>query len=165
MVQKYIKRWMPDADTIRATPGLRFFGRWLDNPYLFHLNRRSVSVAFLVGLFFCYIPAPGQAVMATLGALVLRANLPISVALVWVSNPLTLPFFALSAYTAGAWVLGQPIVNVPEWNWAWLKTLWLPFFLGSFIMGGIAGCLGYGTVQVAWRWHVISRWSQRRKRR
>lgn len=165
MVHKYIKRWTPDAEVIRAMPGLRFLGRWLENPYLFHLNRHSVSIAFLVGLFFCYIPSPGQAIMAAGGALILRGNLPISVALVWVSNPFTFPFFALTSYGAGAWIMGVPMVNIPqEWSFAWFATLWQPFLLGSVVMGLIAGGLGYLFIQLVWRWSVASRWKQRNKR-
>lgn len=166
MLRKWLKRWTPDAGTLRSTPGLHFLGDWLDNPNLFHLNRRSVSLAFLVGLFFCYIPAPGQALMAAAGALMIRANLPISVALVWVSNPFTMPFFALSAYSAGAWMMGLPMVSVPEeLSFAWFKTLWQPFLLGSVALGVVAGTLGYLLIQLFWRWNLLLRLRLRRKRR
>ena len=46
MPRKFIKRWLPDADTLRKTPGLKHLGTVLDDPHLFHLSRRSVAVAF-----------------------------------------------------------------------------------------------------------------------
>ena len=166
MPRKFIKRWLPDADTLRKTPGLKSLGHVLDDPHLFHLNRRSVAVAFLVGLFFCYIPTPGQAFLAAFGALFLRGNLPIAVALVWVSNPFTLPFFVLTAYGAGAFVLGGGAIELPPAiTWAWIKTIWQPFLLGSLIMAIIAGVAGYFLVNLLWRFSVARRWLRRTRER
>jgi uncharacterized protein len=166
MPRKFIKRWLPDAQTLRNTPGLKSFGHWLEDPNLFHLNRRSVSIAFLVGLFFCYMPTPGQAFLAAFGAFWLRGNLPIAVALVWISNPFTLPFFVLSAYGAGALMLGSPSIHVPEAiTWEWFKGIWQPFLLGSFIMGFLAGGGGYLAIQLVWRFSVARRWSRRQRQR
>ncbi len=169
MTKNFIRRWVPDAEKLSKTPGLgRLGNRLRDHPHLFHLNRHSVSYAFLVGLFFAYVPAPGQAFMAAAGAVILRANLPIALALVWISNPFTLPFFVLSAYSAGAFVLGAPAIELPnELSWHWVKSLgnliW-PFAVGSFIMGAAAGLLGFMMVQGLWRWGVLRRWGQRRQR-
>jgi uncharacterized protein len=162
MPRKFIKRWLPDATTLRKTPGLKSLGHLFDNPSLFQQNRRSVALAFLVGLFFCYIPAPGQAFFAAFGAFALRANLPIAVALVWVSNPFTLPFFVLSSYGAGAFLLGGGAIELPEEiTWAWTLTIWKPFFLGSFILAVAAGLSGYLLVNIIWRVSVGRRWGQR----
>jgi uncharacterized protein (DUF2062 family) len=165
MPRKFIKRWLPDADTLRKTPGLKHLGTVLDDPHLFHLSRRSVAVAFLVGLFFCYIPTPGQAFLAAFGALLLRGNLPIAVALVWVSNPFTLPFFVLTAYGAGAVVLGGGAIELPAAiTWQWIKSIWQPFLLGSVIMGLIAGLAGFFAVNIIWRISVARRGVRRRER-
>ncbi|HEY6529236.1 MAG TPA: DUF2062 domain-containing protein [Cellvibrionaceae bacterium] len=166
MPRKFIKRWLPNSDTLRKTPGLKSLGHVLDNPNLFHLNRRSVAVAFLVGLFFCYMPTPGQAFLAAFGALILRGNLPIAVALVWISNPFTLPFFVLTAYSAGAFVLGGGTVTIPaEISLGWAKTIWKPFLFGSLIMGLVAGFGGYVAINVIWRISVGRRWAQRPRSR
>lgn len=166
MPRKFFKRWLPDSTTLRNTPGLKSVAHLLDNPSLFQLNRRSVAVAFFVGLFFCYMPTPGQALLAALGAFSLRANLPISVALVWVSNPFTLPFFVLSAYGAGAFFLGGGSIQMPaEFNFDWFLTVWKPFLLGSLIMGTVAGAAGYLLVTIIWRVSVWRRWSTRLRSR
>jgi uncharacterized protein len=162
MPRKFIKRWLPDATTLRNTPGLKTLGYLFDNPSLFQLNRRSVALAFLVGLFLCYIPTPGQALLAAFGAVALRANLPVAVALVWVSNPFTLPFFVLSAYGAGAFFLGGSAIQLPdEFSLAWSLTVWKPFLLGSLIMAVLAGGSGYFLVNIIWRVSVQRRWMLR----
>ncbi|MFC6755273.1 DUF2062 domain-containing protein, partial [Halorubrum tibetense] len=89
MAKKLLKRWMPDPAKIRNHASLQFLGNVLHDPNLFHLNRTSVSRAFFVGIFICFLPIPGQMGLAALCALWFRANLPISAALVWISNPIT----------------------------------------------------------------------------
>ena len=95
MARKLLKRLMPDPESIRKRPGLKFLGKLLHDPNLFHLNRHSVSVAAFVGVFTSFLPLPGQMLIAAGLALLARCNLPLSIVLVWISNPLTiLPIFA-----------------------------------------------------------------------
>jgi uncharacterized protein (DUF2062 family) len=83
-----------------------------------------------------------------------------------VSNPFTLPFFVLSAYGAGAFVLGGGAIELPaSITWDWLKTIWQPFLLGSVIMAFIAGSLGYFAVNLIWRISVARRWVRRGRER
>ena len=92
MPKKIIKRMMPDHQTIKENKYLKIFGNLLHNANLWHLNRHSVAKAFAVGLFFAFIPVPFQMVLAAGLAIIVHANLPLSIALVWITNPLTMPF-------------------------------------------------------------------------
>jgi len=67
-----------------------FRGRMSD-PELWHLTRRSVSAAIGVGLFLSMVPLPGQMPLAAVLALRYRFNLPVVIAAVFVTNPLTMP--------------------------------------------------------------------------
>lgn len=170
MPRKLFKRWSPDADKIRSVPGMRFFGKLLDDPNLFHLNRHSVSVAFAVGLFLCFLPLPGQIIMGTVAALWLRCNLPITIALVWISNPLTFPFIFYGAFELGSWMLDRPYTPFTfELSWRWFLTgfpaIWQPLVLGCLTLSVVCSALGYGVIQLFWRWHVIDRWQRRRQLR
>jgi uncharacterized protein (DUF2062 family) len=69
-------------------------------------------MAFFVGLFLAFIPVPGQMVLAALGAVMLRCNLPISVGLVWITNPLTVPAIFYLAYQVGALIIDVPLKEV-----------------------------------------------------
>lgn len=108
-------------------------------------------------------------VFAAIAALWLRANLPLSIALVWVSNPLTMPPIFYSCYKLGSYLLQTPELAFEfEASWQWLNTglvqIWQPFLLGCFIFGLFFGLLGYLLVSQLWRMHVLKRWTERKNR-
>ncbi|MYM62710.1 DUF2062 domain-containing protein [Pseudomaricurvus sp. HS19] len=170
MPRKYFKRWLPDPADFRNRPALAFMSNLLHDPNLFHLNRHSVSVAFLIGLFIAFLPIPGQMPLAALFAFWLRCNMPLAVALVWISNPLTMPPLFYATYELGRWLLGSPkMAFTIELSWEWLNTeftrLWEPLLVGSVLTGVVMGTLGYVSIQLFWRWHVVRSWERRKLRR
>lgn len=170
MPKKYFKRIMPDHKTIREHKHLQMFGTLLHDPNLWHLNRRSVSGAVAVGLFMAFVPVPFQMLFAAAVAIPLRVNLPLSVALVWVSNPITMPPLFYGAYLLGAWVLHRPEQPFHfELSWEWLGSgllhIWEPFLLGCFLVGVTTAVLGYVAVRLFWRWHVVKHHRLRKFRR
>ena len=170
MARNLLKRFFPSPAAIKSNPALHFLGDLLHDPNLFHLNRHSVSVAFFWGILLAFaFPLPGQMAVAALAALYFRCNLPICVALVWITNPLTIPFFFFIAYKIGCLILGIPEEAFKfELSWSWimneLERLAPPFLLGSVIMGIVLGGLGYFGMQFYWRWHVNHNWNKRKKR-
>ena len=134
------------------------------------MHRRSVGGAFFIGLFCAFMPVPSQMVLAALLAVAARCNLPISVALVWISNPLTIGPMFYFAYKLGAWLLGAEIVTGPwELSWQWFGSsfaaIWWPLTLGCLVCGWVSGVTGAVVSRLLWRFHVIRRWRQRRTRR
>ncbi len=170
MPKQLIKRFLPSDDTLRKHKSLGIFGKLLLAPNLWHLNKRSFSGAFIVGLFCAFIPVPFQMLIAAAGAMTFRVNLPVSVALVWVTNPITIPAIFYFSYLVGVWILGTPPSNI-EFNldYEWLKTelgvIWEPFLLGCFICGISAAALGYILARIFWRYLVIKSWKKRNQTR
>ncbi|TQV77298.1 DUF2062 domain-containing protein [Aliikangiella marina] len=170
MARKIIKRYLPDPDSIKDNRFLKVFGKLIHDPQLWHLTRFSVGHAFLVGLFCAFIPVPFQMLLAAGGAVIFRANIAISVALVWVTNPLTMPFIFGFAYLVGVWTLREESTEFQfELSWDWLSSnlsaIWEPFLLGCLICGTVAALLGYAGIRLFWRLHVLSAWQERVKRR
>lgn len=166
MARKLLKRWMPDPAGVKENPSLHFLGDLRHDPNLFHLNRQSVSVAFFVGVFCAFLPIPGQMPIAALAALWVRCNLPLAVALVWISNPLTIPPIFYATYEFGRWILQTPQVHFSiELSWEWVRgnlgKIWQPLVVGSLISGVFFATLGYVTMQLFWRWHVVRNWRRR----
>jgi uncharacterized protein (DUF2062 family) len=128
---------------------LRLFDRFLHDPNLWHLNRYSTSGAVAVGLFMAFMPIPFQMVAAGALAIMLRLNLPLAVALVWVTNPITIPPLFLFCY----WFRAE-FVQRSE-----------PLLVGCSIVGFLSAIVGYFSARMLWRWHVIREWENRKQRR
>lgn len=170
MPKKTLKSLMPSATRVREIKSLHILGDWIYETNLWHLNRYSASMAFFVGLFLAFMPVPGQMPLAALLALVLRCNLPISVTLVWITNPLTMPALFFMAYQVGALIINVPVTPIEfELSFNWLShqlaSIWQPFLLGCLICGLFFGCLGYFVVSLLWRWRVSVHWRERKRRR
>lgn len=160
MPRRIIKRFLPDHGRIREHPHLRRFGARLHDPNLWHLNRRSVSGAVAVGVFWAFVPMPFQMIPAAACAIALRVNLPISVVLVWITNPLTMPPIWYATYRLGAWLLDLPPKHIHfELSMdnvvASLSDIWEPLYLGSLVSGAVFALTGFVLVRLAWRLYVL----------
>jgi uncharacterized protein (DUF2062 family) len=170
MPRKTLKSLLPSPARMRRSGNLDLLGEWVYASNLWHLNRYSASMAFFVGLFLAFIPVPGQMLLAAAGAVLLRCNLPLSVALVWVTNPLTVPAIFFIAYRVGALVIDVPVENVEfaltfEWFQHGLLRVWKPLLAGCLICGLFFGSLGYFVLNVLWRLRVIRQWRRRARDR
>ncbi|WP_165391404.1 DUF2062 domain-containing protein [Fluviicoccus keumensis] len=183
MPKQLIRRYLPNPEKIARTPGLGFLKHRLEDPNLWHLNRRSASGAMFWGLWCAFLPMPFQTVPAAIAALVFRVNLPLAIVLCWVSNPLTMLPVIFVGYDIGALLLKQPLLNMAEIskligqlgnlfgsspeaaaNRVGMANHIEPFLLGMMVTGFLAGCLGYLGMNWYWRRHVTRAWLQRRKR-
>ena len=170
MPRKTLKMLMPSPARLQQSTGLSFLGDWIFASNLWHINRYSASMAFFVGLFLAFAPVPGQMVLAALAAVLLRCNLPLSVGLVWITNPLTAPAVFYLAYQVGALIIDVPVGELQfSFSIAWLQEkldiVWRPLLLGCLLCGLFFGSLGYFVVNVLWRIRIVRQWRKRRHRR
>lgn len=168
MPKKFIQRFSPKPETLKAHPHLKHFGEILQNPNLWHLNRRSAAGAVAVGLFCAWMPIPFQMLLASILAMACSVNLPLSVALVWISNPLTMPPLFYVAYLLGSYLLNEPVTTFHfELSFQWianaLETIAPALFLGSLILGVISAALGYFLLRLLWRFNSAKKWHRRNK--
>ena len=178
MARKLFRKFMPDEAKMRQNRALRLFGSTLLARRLWQLNRHSAAWGAASGLFWAWIALPVQTFGAVATAFLGRGNVPLSMALTWVSNPFTwLPCFWLG-YVVGAWLLG-----VEAMHWADFKKVlaeimdsglvegtrrtgsflvrFYPMYVGGAIIGLVNGALGYVAVRLLWRWHLVRRWNRR----
>ncbi len=170
MPRQLFKRYMPDPEKLKRNPSLRFLGSLIHDANLWHLNRHSVARAVAVGLFWAMIPMPMQMFAAAFLAIPMRANLPISVSLVWLTNPLTMPAVFFVNYKLGTWLLNTPAMQMPDkisinWILHVTTTHWQPLYAGSIAMGLTLAIAGYISTVLYWRWWVNRSWRKRRKLR
>ncbi|AQA18763.1 ATP-binding protein [Halioglobus japonicus] len=170
MPKDTLKSITPSPERIRSIKSLRVLGDWVYATNLWHINRYSSAMAFFVGLFVAFMPVPGQMLIAACLAVLLRCNLPLSVGLVWITNPVTMPAIFYLAYKVGAMIIDVPMQPIEfELSFYWLSTstraIWLPFLTGCFICGLFFGSVGYFVISILWRMRVARMWRERKKRR
>ncbi|MDO6681182.1 DUF2062 domain-containing protein [Oceanobacter sp. 5_MG-2023] len=169
MPKKLLKRIFPTPEQVQTNKSLQFLSPLFAKPNLWHLNRRSVARAFLVGLFAAFLPLPFQMGIAALIAFYANANMPISVGLVWISNPLTIPPIFYTTYLFGTWILNTPsrefhIELSLDWVLTELTQVWEPLIVGSLTTGIVLGVASYFIVDWSWRKHVWDNWKKRAAR-
>ncbi|MGK0499969.1 MAG: hypothetical protein ACJAYG_001614 [Oceanicoccus sp.] len=170
MARKLIKRFLPDPKWIRQQKSLNLLGNWTHDPNLWHLTRHSAATAAFIGLFLAFMPVPAQMMFAVIGSMLFRANLPMAVTLVWITNPFTIaPIFYL-AYKVGVAVMGVEAEQFNfELSWHWLQhgfvVSWQPFILGCLLCGMFFGLLGSTLIRWYWRMTTMRRWHERKAKR
>jgi len=119
-----------------------------------------------VGLFCAFIPVPFQMLLAAASAIPFRVNLPLSVGLVWVSNPITMPPMFYLCYLVGNALLAEPPQPFAfEASWEWLmhsiSTIGPAFLLGCLVLGTLSSFIGYIGIRLLWRQSVVKAWRRR----
>lgn len=170
MPKNFIKKYLPDPHSVKDNKSLRFLGPLIHEPNLWHLNRHCVAKAFAIGLFWGCIPMPFQMVVAAFFALRFNANLPLSVGLVWFSNPLTMPPIFYAEYLLGAWILDiQPSTFEYQLSFTWIKDklfeIGLPMYLGALISGVLLSAFSYYFIHWIWKKNALNKWEKRRVER
>ena len=166
MPKNLIRRWLPDHQTVMENKALKVFGTLLHDPNLWHLNRRSASGAFGIGLFFAFWPVPFQMWLSAAVAIPCRVNLPLSVATVWLTNPFTMPPIFYGAYKLGATVLGTNNNDFAfDLSWSWLvqsaSTVGPALLVGCTIFSSVFAVIGYYGLNSVWRYTIKKAWRHR----
>ena len=169
MPRKFLKKYF-SKQKFKDDPSFSIFGEFIHDQNLWHMRRRSVAGACAIGLFSAFIPIPFQMVLAAGLAIIFRCNLPISVALVWVTNPITIPPLFFLAYKIGTILTDThlgPFDFELSLNWMFteLRERWKPFLVGCLFTGTVAGLFGFIVARVLWRIRVVSFWHKRKLRR
>lgn len=166
MPRKFIKRYLPDHDTVRKQWFLRPFQALLHDPALLFPNRRTASLALGVGLFWAFVPIPFQMAPAALIAVWWRVNVPIAMASVWITNPFTMGPIFYAQYRVGAWLLGQDPGDFHfelslEWLTEGFMHIWQPMLLGTVVFAVVFSLLGYVVMNRIWMVSVMRRYKAR----
>jgi uncharacterized protein (DUF2062 family) len=168
LIEKMMHKFIPDPEVIKRHKSLQFLGQKLHDPNLWHINRRSICMAFAVGLFGAWIPTPGQMAIAAAMAIYFRANIPISVALVWLTNPITMPPLFYFAYQVGLWSMNLPASDGFDFSLTGMLSelgdVWQPFLMGCFVLGVTSAAVGYFVMKHFWAYHVKQKWQNRHKK-
>jgi uncharacterized protein (DUF2062 family) len=120
-------------------------------------SRESLARAFLVGMPVTMIPfLPLQSVFACALAFWLRANLPVTFFLQFLSSPATAIIQIPACYLVGRLVLGGGLSA--EWTRVWADPAAIvsrgslgALYLGAVVLGVTSGIAGYFLTRLIWR--------------
>lgn len=174
MPRKFLNKFLPDRETLHAKLHgkwyMRPFDQMLHEPALWHIGRRSTSQALALGAFIACLPIPGHTVLAVLGALAWRINMPVALVAIWINNPLTIIPIYWSGYILGLHMLGRHVQRMPsqitlDWLLGELRRNSMPFWLGCLTEGLVFAFVAYFTLDLAWRLSIRGRWKMRQTER
>lgn len=176
MMARNLRKLLPDAKRFKQDSGLSRIQGHLLNPLLWHINRKSITRGVAIGLLIAFVPLPAQMLLAAILAICFTANLPIAIALTWITNPLTFLPINYFIYKVGQLILHDVSTYhvVPDFEFSaktwqdiiqqflqWLHSAGKPFLVGLPVVAISASIIGYVLVHVMWRlaiyWYVRKR--------
>ena len=182
MPNKRLKDLLPTPEKILASRTLKLFAPQLADPRLWHFNRPSLNKAVYIGVLSAFFPLPGQMLLALIGALIFRSNVPMALGLTWITNPVTsLPVF-YAGYYVGAKILDVPMISlrligrmIADFSlWA-LSDGANPFITYKGTVSLTAFCLGLTILAIVssivcglafkaiWRYKTVTSWQKRQQ--
>ena len=156
-----LKKWMrplPRRSNIHRYPVLKWFAKTAyDRSYLWSFKGNAMVQALFWGIWIAMLPIVGiQMIVVFLLALIVRANLPLIVALQWISNPFTMAPIYFADYEIGLIILelfgveyGRNKLLTAEFDWSSIEfaDLWElvdtlpPMMVGGSVVGISLGVL------------------------
>tara|TARA_B100001057_G_scaffold168869_2_gene169642 strand:- start:48713 stop:49216 length:504 start_codon:yes stop_codon:yes gene_type:complete len=166
-MKKFFKKYIPDRKELENNKMISFLGSSLFHHELWKFNRVSFCRATVIGVFWAWMPMVFQMIPAAYCAVLFRANLPLSVAGVWISNPITMGPMMYFAYLFGNSVLGlNPVYKEFEMNMEWigsaLNNIWEPLLVGTLIIGVVSSVLGYVLMHFSWKLYAYNKLKKRK---
>ncbi len=118
------------------------------------INRKSISRGILIGLFWGFIPMPMQMLAVLAVTPFIRFNVPIAISMVWLSNPITMPFMYYMEYKTGIFLLGTEGLNNIELTLDWFSQNWdtiiVPLYVGTVPYSTLVSLIIYYIINILW---------------
>jgi hypothetical protein len=116
-----------------------------------------ISRGVLIGLFIAFIPMPMQMAAVLLFVPFVRFNVPIGLAMCWLSNPITMPPMYYMEYLTGSYLLGmkpEPVEMTLEWFKNNIDAIFIPLYFGTAIYSIFGSITAYFLVNYLWKLSV-----------
>jgi len=131
------------------------------------VNRKSITRGLLVGIFWAFIPMPMQMLAVVFTTPFFRFNVPIAIATVWLSNPITMPFMYYIEYLTGNFLIGLDSLHVElavKWFQNHIDDIFIPLYVGAFFYSiGVSLAVYYA---INWLWiHSVKKEKRHQKRK
>ncbi len=152
MPRKTLKKILPSHKKIKENKMLKIFGSLLHKKEIWSLSRKKVLAGVFIGMFVAFIPMPFQMLLVAVIAIILNVNLPIPLALIWISNPFTMPFIYYFEYELGNILLNNQ--NAIEFSFDTmqenLSQIASSLYVGAFVLCSVASILSVVVLNFLW---------------
>ena len=149
MIRKVLKKTSSRSEKLD-----KFLDKYNLSREFFGVSRRSITKGIWIGLFWGFIPMPMQMVAVVLTTFAFRFNVPIAIAMVWLSNPITMPPMYYMEYVTGNFLLGQEGVEGIELTLEWFSEnfdeILIPLYVGTSFYSVVVSTLIYFAVNWLW---------------
>jgi len=137
-MRETLKKYSPKPENIN----LGWFNKHLTNPEIWKWNKKTISRAFAIGLFFAFIPLPMHTLLVAIFAVFFSANILLSVLVVWINNPIEMdPEFEFTF----SYIM-QNFGNAT-----------LAFWVGGLITSTITAVAGYYSIIAIYKYKAFKR--------
>ncbi|GAA5138892.1 DUF2062 domain-containing protein [Prosthecobacter algae] len=162
-------RFFKHPRKLKTSPIMRWFARHFLDKRVWKPTQHTFAGGMAVGLFVTVQLLPIQMPTAAILAAIFRVNIPIAIALCWLSNPATLAPIGLLENWMGTWIMhkfGDPTAAaaaIVEEHETLARGIQFAkaMFLGGVFLGGALAPVGY--ILSYFIWGAIDQWNKFRK--
>ena len=163
MPKTKLRKILPDHNKIKKNRALKIFGKHINKREIWSLNRKKILGGIFIGIFVAFIPMPFQMVLVAILTILFNVNFPIAFALIWLSNPVTMPFIYYFEYELGNILLNNK--NAIEFSFEHmhdnLAKIALSLYTGTLLVCIVFSILSVLLVNFLW----IKEVKKKRKKR
>jgi len=120
-------------------------------------NRKMVIRGVTLGIFIAFIPMPMQMAAVLAFMPFFKFNVPLGLAMCWLSNPFTMPPMYYMEYLTGSFFLGikpEPVELTVDWFMNNIDNIFIPLYTGTLFYSVVGASLTYWFVNHFWRGSV-----------
>lgn len=132
----------------------RFLAKYKLPRAYFNVNRKMITKGVAIGIFFAFIPMPMQMLAVIAVTPFMKFNVPIAMAMVWLSNPFTMPPMYYMEYLTGNFILGYEGCSDIELTLEWFSNnmgnIFVPLYVGTAFYSILVSTLVY--ILLNWLW-------------
>jgi uncharacterized protein (DUF2062 family) len=151
MIRKTLKK------TSKSSKLKSFIKKYKIPPEYLSTSRKMTAKAVFVGIFIAFIPMPMQMLAVLAFMPFIKFNVPIALAMCWLSNPFTMPPMYYMEYLTGAFFLGTEVAPVEmtlEWFSNNIDDIFIPLYTGTLFYSILGSTTAYWAVNHFWHGSV-----------
>lgn len=159
-------RFLKHPRKLKTRPLMRWFARHFLDKRVWKPTQHTFAGGMAVGLFVTVQLLPIQMPSAAILAAVFRVNIPIAIAMCWLSNPATLAPIGWFENWIGTWIMeqfGDPtaaVAKIAEGHERIARGIEFAkaMFIGGVFLGGALAPVGYVLTYIAWG--AVDHWNK-----